>query len=86
MSATPPASRARVVLTFFLDGQGRPLSRCSFPAAAGSSHTVVVTTDPVKHLVEVTLDGAAALSAALLDGQPVSAARAPAPPWLADRF
>jgi hypothetical protein len=80
VSATPTASRDDVVLSFSLDGQGRPLQGISFPAAAGSSHTVVVTTDPVKHQVEVTLDGASALSFPLLDGQPISAAAVPSTP------
>ena len=80
LRAMPTASRDDVVLTFSFDGQGRPLQGLSFPAAAGSSHTVVVTTDPVKHQVEVTLDGASALSSPLVDGQPVSAAAVPFSP------
>ncbi|HZM55253.1 MAG TPA: hypothetical protein VFC03_09540 [Acidimicrobiales bacterium] len=41
--------------------------------AAGSSHQVVVITDPAKRLAQVTLDGATDLSTILIDGEPIYA-------------
>jgi hypothetical protein len=51
----------------------------SFGADPGTTHTVVVTTDPVKHQLGVTMDGTNALSRTLLGGGPVAIAATPAP-------
>ncbi len=72
LNAVPVANRGGVRLSFVVTGQGRAVVSGGIGADLGSSHTVVVTSDPVKHLLQVTVNGANALSATLLGGEPIS--------------
>jgi hypothetical protein len=77
--ATPAAAGSGVRVAFILSGQGSPIQGVSFGADPGTRHTVVVTTDPVKHQLGVTMDGTNALSRTLLGGGPVAVPVTPAP-------
>jgi hypothetical protein len=57
VSAVPMTNRHLVGLTFATHQDGKVVRSYESKLASDSTHTVVVTTDPVKHLLEVTLDG-----------------------------
>jgi hypothetical protein len=67
VSATPTVDPNLVRLAFGLTGSGQPMYGYSFEVSAGATHTVVVTTDPVKHVLEVTMDGEFHLGRTLFD-------------------
>ena len=72
VSATPTTDPHLVRLAFGLYGSGQPVHGYSFEVNAGAIHTVVVTTDPVKHVLEVTMDGDFHLGRTLLgDAEPI---------------
>jgi hypothetical protein len=72
VSANPTTDPRRVRLTFGLYGVGQPVSGYSFEVNSGATHTVVVTTDPVKHSLEVTMEGVDHLGRTLLsDEEPI---------------
>ncbi len=56
---------------FGLYGVGRPQYGLSSYENPGTTHQVVVITDPVKHLVEVTMDGVLLMSRSLVTGEPI---------------
>ena len=66
---TPQPNRLRVL--FSLVGTGRPVLGDSALVSPGSTHQVVVVTDPAKHLAQVTQDGVAQLSTTLVNGEPI---------------
>jgi hypothetical protein len=60
-----------VQVDFGLVGTGRPLYGVSAYVRPGSTHQIVVTTDPVKHLAEVSMGGVLYLSRTLVNGVPI---------------
>ena len=46
-----------VDMTFAISGGPKTVEAASFVVSTGTTHTVVVTTDPVKHAVAVQMDG-----------------------------
>jgi hypothetical protein len=69
VSATPATDRRFVRLTFGLNGAGQHVNGFPFEVNSGTTHTVVVTTDPEKHAFEVTMDGVPHLARTLLNGE-----------------
>jgi hypothetical protein len=57
-----------------LYGPGRPVYGLPGWVPAGSTHEVVVVTDPAKQLVQVSMDGGLYTSTGLTDGLPIRAA------------
>jgi hypothetical protein len=47
----------QVVVTIAVDGGAKPAEGSPFDVMSGTTHSVVVTTDPVKHQFQVTVDG-----------------------------
>ncbi len=78
VSATKVADPRLVKLTYGLYGPGRHKYGISFEVPANSTHTVNVITDPAKHLIEATTDGAVNLQLSTNVGRPIvpDAARA----------
>jgi hypothetical protein len=70
-SAARAPGRHRVWVSFGVYGPGRPSYGISAQVSSGTSHKVVVVTDPVKHLVSVTMDGTTYLSSLLVNGTPI---------------
>jgi hypothetical protein len=71
VSATPTTDPHLVRLAFGLYGLGRPAHGYSFEVNSGTTHSVVVTTDPVKHVLEVTMDGVFHFGRTLLKETPI---------------
>ncbi len=63
-----------VEVSFGIQGPGGFTGGLASPLLPGSSHTVVVVTDPVKHLAQVTVDGTVTMAGTLADGRPISVA------------
>jgi multisubunit Na+/H+ antiporter MnhB subunit len=61
----------QVLLTLGLYGPHRQTSAGSLVVRAGSTHTVVVVTDPVKHQAEMSLDGTVLVSTTILHEEPI---------------
>jgi hypothetical protein len=72
VTATATRDPSRVRVTFGLSSPTGPLYGNSFDVRSGSTHNVVVITDPVKHIVGVTMDGVSHLSKTLDNGEPIS--------------
>jgi hypothetical protein len=70
VSASATSDPHSVLLTFGFYGQGQP-SYAQQYVRSGTSHKLVVITDPAKHLVEVTENGRGRFAASLLAGEPV---------------
>jgi hypothetical protein len=60
-------------LTFGVYGGGATDYQSSVKVLSGSSHGVVVVTDPAKHLIDVTLGGRSVFARAQLVGAPIVA-------------
>jgi hypothetical protein len=77
-----PMSSELVDMTFAITGGLKKVEAASFVVSTGTTHTVVVTTDPVKHSVAVQMDGVVRTGTIFRDGHvhvsPVS--HAPAQP------
>ncbi len=71
VSVSPTPRHRQVRVDFGFSGVGRPRSGIPSYVTPGSTHQVVVITDPVKHLVEVTMDGVLLLSRTLVTGEPI---------------
>ena len=71
VKASPSSGNGLVRASFTLSGPNGTGVGLPVVVAAGSSHHVVVITDPVKHLAQVTMDGTVYLSSTLIDGTPV---------------
>jgi hypothetical protein len=65
VSATPTSHQHLVGLHFSLHQGGEVVRGYESGVELGSTHTVVVTIDPVKHLLDVTMDGTVHLSRTL---------------------
>jgi hypothetical protein len=52
-----PISAGLVDMTLRIFGGARVVEGYSFVASSGMAHTVIVTTDPVKHVLETEMDG-----------------------------
>jgi hypothetical protein len=72
VTVTPGSEDRPIPVDFGLSGTGRTLYGVPADVTPGSTHQVVVITDPVKHLVEVTMDGILYLSRTLVTGEPIS--------------
>jgi hypothetical protein len=68
---TPTTDPNLVRLRFSLHGAGQPVDGFSVDVSSGTTHTVVVTTDPVKHSLEVSMDGVLDLGKTLLNEEPI---------------
>ncbi len=64
-----PANPHVVYLTFAISGGPKTVYAASLVVNTGTTHTVVVTTDPIKHVVAVQLDGDVRTSSTFTDGQ-----------------
>jgi hypothetical protein len=73
VSVTPTTDPNLVRLRFGVQGAGQPVYGYSVDAPSGTTHTVVVTTDPVKHSLQVTMDGVLDLGRTLLNEEPIHA-------------
>ena len=71
VTVTPSSKHHPVTVDFGLSGPGRTLYGVPASVTPGSTHQAVVITDPVKHLVEVTMDGTLYLSRTLVNGEPI---------------
>jgi hypothetical protein len=71
VSATPSTAAHLVGVNFAVRGGEGAARGYSFTLKAGSTHTVVVTTDPVKHLLDVSMDGLTRFSRMLRNEEPV---------------
>jgi hypothetical protein len=60
-------------VNFGVFGSGRPLYGVTVYVSPHSVHQVVVVTDPVKHLAEVSMGGVLYLSETLVKGTPIHA-------------
>ncbi len=78
LSARAKSVSGEVELSFGLQGPTGFTGGLATAVRPGTSHTVVAVTDPVKHLAQVTLDGAVVMAATLAHGQPVVVAPQPA--------
>ena len=52
-----PISGQLVDMTFAISGGPKTVKAASFVVSTGTTHSVIVTTDPVKHAVAVQMDG-----------------------------
>jgi hypothetical protein len=64
-----PVSPQVVYMTFSISGGPKTVYAGSFLVSTGTTHTVFVTTDPVKHLMSVQMDGVIRISATFPDNQ-----------------
>jgi hypothetical protein len=71
VSDTPTANAHLVGLSFAVRGGEGAARGYAFTMTAGSTHTVVVTTDPVKHLLVVSMGGLTRFSRTLHNEDPV---------------
>jgi hypothetical protein len=62
-----PVSAKLVYMTFSISGGTKTVYAGSFLVNTGTTHTVFVTTDPVKHLMSVEMDGVIRISATFRD-------------------
>jgi hypothetical protein len=62
-----PFSPQLVYMTFSISGGPKTVYAGSFLVNTGTTHTVVVTTDPVKHYVAVQMDGVVRISQTFTD-------------------
>jgi hypothetical protein len=79
LDATPVPGSSSVRIAIRLTGQGPALQGRSFTFRSGSTRTVAVTTDPVKHQLGVSIGYANALSGKLLGGEPIASHVTPVP-------
>jgi hypothetical protein len=63
-----PISPALVDMTFSITGGTKRVEAASFVVNTQTTHTVVVTTDPVKHSVAVQMDGVVRTGTIFRDG------------------
>ena len=63
-----PVSPHVIYMTFAISGGPKTIEAESFLVNTGTTHTVVVTTDPVKHLLSVQMDGVVRISQTFTDG------------------
>lgn len=63
-----PVSPQVIYITFAISGGPKTIEAESFLVNTGTTHTVVVTTDPVKHLLSVQMDGVVRISQTFTDG------------------
>jgi hypothetical protein len=75
---TVPVSPKVVYMTFSIGGGPKTVYAGSFLVSTGTTHTVFVTTDPVKHLMSVQMDGVVRISATYADDH-VDVASLPSP-------
>jgi hypothetical protein len=61
----------QVLVTLALDGPRRPATADSMLVSPGTTHTVVVVTDPAKHQAEMSLDGTVLVSTPVLHEEPI---------------
>jgi hypothetical protein len=73
-SATPSSDPRLVVLRFAVSGGEGATKGFAFSVEAGSTHTVVVTTDTATHLLDVSVDGVLDLSSTMHDDEPIDIA------------
>jgi hypothetical protein len=66
-----PARTHRVALSFEITDGSKIVQRNRFYVATGTSHTVAVITDPLKHQFQVSVDGVLLLSRSLTNKVPV---------------
>jgi len=71
LSARAKSVSGEVELSFGLQGPTGFTGGLATAVRPGTSHTVVAVTDPVKHLVQVTMDGTVVMAATVAHGQPV---------------
>ncbi|MBF6557978.1 MAG: hypothetical protein IVW52_17865 [Acidimicrobiales bacterium] len=71
VSSSRISGHGRLRVTIGLFGAGRPIGN-SVSVSPGSSHQIVVITDPVKHLIQVTLDGVKYVETTLGTGGPIA--------------
>jgi hypothetical protein len=64
-------------ISFGLQGPGGFTGGLVTEVRPGTTHTVVVVTDPVKHLAQVTMDGVITMAATLAHGEPIVVAPLP---------
>ena len=64
----------RLRVLFSLLGTGKGVYGNSATVTPGSTHRVVVITDPAKHLAQATQDGVSHLSTTLVNGRPIASA------------
>jgi hypothetical protein len=74
VTATSTLHAGVVHVIFSYAGAGSRASSHSFPVAAGSTHPVVVVTDPAKHAIEVYLDGTEVFQRTVVVPSPIYAA------------
>jgi hypothetical protein len=71
VSAATTSGLPGVQISVGLGGRGGPAHGFTTTVPSGSTHQVVVVTDPAKHVAEVTVDGVTFLSSPLADGEPI---------------
>jgi hypothetical protein len=71
ISASKAGNPHKVELTYGLESPGQDLDGISFEVPANSTHTVQVITDPAKHLIQATTDGAINLEKMTYVDQPI---------------
>jgi hypothetical protein len=64
-------------ISFGLQGPGGFTRGPATEVRPGTTHTVVVVTDPVKHLAQVTMDGVITMATTLANGEPIAVAPLP---------
>ena len=71
VTATPAADPRHLLLTFGVYAATRVVKWPAFEVDSGTTHTVVVTTDPLKHQFAASMDGVSHLSATLANEVPI---------------
>jgi hypothetical protein len=71
VSAMPATEPHRVLLAFSVSGVGQPMHGYPFAVNVGAPQSVVVTTDPEKHSLEVTINGVDHFGRTLVNAEPI---------------